>query len=136
MEEPVVKKEQTTTEQQIVKGDQVVQKDAVVKTENVVKDEYVKSPRAYMIIWYILGLFEILLVIRFVLQLLGANAASAFVAVIYAITDVLAAPFIAIFPTSDAVFQASTLVAMIVYALLAWGIVKLIDVIRNRKHTS
>ena len=136
MEEPVVKKEETTINEQVTQGDQVVQKDQVVKTQNTVKDEYVKSPRAYKVIWYLLGLIEVFLVLRFVLQLLSANAASSFVSVIYAISGVLVAPFTAIFPASPAVFQASTLVAIIVYALLAWGIVKLIDVIRNRKHTS
>jgi hypothetical protein len=136
MEEPVVRKEQTTTEQKVVDGNQVVQKDQVVTNQSTVKDEYVKSPRAYMIIWYILGLFEILLAFRLVLQLLSANAGSGFVYVIYGITDVLVAPFRFIFPSSSAIFQPSTIVAMIVYAILVWGIAKLIDVIRNRKHTT
>lgn len=143
MEEPVVKKEQTVKEEQVVKGDQVVKSDQVVTNQNVVKDEYVKSPRAYMVIWYILGLVEVLLVLRLILKLLGAGTAGGFVNFIYAATDFLIAPFQLIFNTgtttglvTTSVLEPATIIAMVIYALIIWGISKLIDVIRNRKHTA
>src|SRR3989344_9242785 len=53
--------------------------------------------RAYQVIWYILGLIEILLVFRLVFKMLGANITSPFVGLIYTITDPLALPFSGIF---------------------------------------
>jgi len=87
------------------------------------------------IIWYILGLMEVLIGLRFVLKMLGANPASSFVDVIYNVTGVLTAPFDSIFGvtktttgTTQSVFEPSILVAAIVYALIAWGIVKIITI--------
>ena len=53
--------------------------------------------RTYQVIWYILGVIEILLTFRVVLKMLGANISSPFVSLIYVITDPLAAPFRGIF---------------------------------------
>ncbi len=90
---------------------------------------------AQNIVWYILGFIEVLLGIRFLLKLLGANPASGFVNMIYAISGILTAPFDNIFgvATADAgkvrsVFEPSILVAVVVYALIAWGVVKLITI--------
>jgi predicted nucleic acid-binding Zn ribbon protein len=76
MEEPKVKVEETVKQEQTVVGGQTAPKDQVITSQKTVKDEYVKSPRAYMIIWYIVGLFEILIAIRFILLLTGAAADS------------------------------------------------------------
>ncbi len=90
------------------------------------------------VVWYIVGLISVLLAFRFVLKLLGANPQSGFVDFIYAITYVLTAPFDNIFGVTKAttgevnsVFEPSILVAAAVYALIGWGIVKLLNV--NRK---
>lgn len=90
---------------------------------------------AQNIIWYILGLVEVLIGLRFVLKLLGANPASSFVDLIYNVTGVLTAPFDSIFGVTKtttgqthSVFEPSILVAAVVYALIAWGIVKLITI--------
>lgn len=81
------------------------------------------------IIWYIAGVIITLLALRMVLQLLGANNQSGFVSFIYDISGVFAAPFFGIFsytPTyGSAYFETSTLVAIAVYTLAAWGLSKL-----------
>lgn len=89
------------------------------------------------VVWYILGFIEVLLAFRFVLKLFGANPNSGFVDFIYSITGVLTAPFDNIFGVSSAangtvrsVFEPSILVAAAVYALIAWGIVKLLNLNR------
>lgn len=89
-------------------------------------------------VWYVVGFFEILLVFRFVLKLLGANPASGFVDFIYTVSGVLTAPFDNIFgvtnsttDTVQSVFEPSILVAMAVYALVGWGIVKLMNLNRT-----
>ncbi len=89
------------------------------------------------VIWFVFGAIEILLAIRFVFTLLGANAEAGFVKLVYAVSDVFMAPFNAIFATdsvSGATFEWSALVAIAVYALVAWGLVALIGVLSPRTH--
>ncbi len=88
-------------------------------------------------VWYIVGTFEVLLGFRFVLKLLGANPISGFVDLIYSVTGILTAPFDSIFGVTKtvsgdvrSVFEPSILVAAAVYAIIGWGIVKLLNVNR------
>lgn len=101
-----------------------------------------KRLTAIRVIYYVLGLLEVLFAFRFVFKLLGANPGSGFVTFIYAITQIFLAPFTAIFRVAvtqgietKAVLEPSTLIAMVVYALVAWGIVKLIITISGRKES-
>lgn len=94
--------------------------------------------KTYQIIYYILGLVEILLAFRFVFRLLGANQGSGFVSFIYSITGVFMAPFRAIFPTiaeGVSALEWSILVAMVVYATVAWGLAYLLRIM-TVKHTT
>ncbi len=89
--------------------------------------------RTYQIIWYILGLIEVLLAFRFILLLLGANAQSGFVNFIYTLSSPFSAPFAGIFGVtneSGVVFEWTTLVAMAVYALVAYGIVSMFQIVK------
>lgn len=84
--------------------------------------------RATQIVWYILGLIEVLLAFRFVLKLLGANPEAGFTAFIYGITYIFAAPFLNVFSktyVSGSIFEWTTLLAMFVYWILALGIIKI-----------
>jgi len=92
------------------------------------------------VVYYILGVIEALLGFRLVFKLLGANPENAFVSAIYSISDLFLAPFVGIFRTAtaqgvetQAVLEPATIIAMAVYALVAWGIVKLIDIVRTSK---
>ena len=91
---------------------------------------YILSKR---IIYYLLGLLETLLIFRFIFKLLGANPQSGFVAGIYAITGGMLAPFSGIFSpfsTRGAETQSVSngdLIGMLVYALIAWGLVRLLE---------
>jgi hypothetical protein len=89
--------------------------------------------RAYQIIWYILAFIEILLAFRFVFHLMGANPYSGFVALIYGLSGILVAPFVGILPAYGAgvsVFEWSTIIAAVVYLLIAWGLVYLFQLIK------
>jgi len=80
------------------------------------------------VVWYILGLLEVILAFRFVLKLLAANPSAGFSKFIYTVSYVFAAPFLNVFSASKvegSVFEWTTLLAMFVYCLIAWGIVKL-----------
>jgi hypothetical protein len=89
------------------------------------------------VVWFVFGAIEILIAIRFMLILLGANAEAGFVRLIYGISDIFMAPFVAVFGTdtvSGATFEWSALVAIALYALIAWGIVALIGAVSPRSH--
>ncbi|MDT8434617.1 MAG: hypothetical protein RQ731_07685 [Anaerosomatales bacterium] len=89
------------------------------------------------VVWFVFGAIEILIAIRFMLILLGANAEAGFVKLVYGISDIFMAPFVAVFGTdqvSGATFEWSALVAIAVYALVAWGIVALIGAVSPRTH--
>lgn len=84
---------------------------------------------ARRVILYLLDVLIVLLAFRFFLRLLAANPASPFVAFIYAITEPFVFPFRGIFPeigAAGAVLEWAVLLAMVVYAVVAWGIVRLI----------
>jgi hypothetical protein len=115
-------------------GAQVQQKTRKVNTEVTADGKSV----AGNVVWYIFGFIEILLAFRFALKLLGANPNNGFVDLVYTVTGILTAPFDSIFGVKSAtsgdiqsVFEPSILVAMLVYALVAWGIVKLINLNRT-----
>jgi len=97
------------------------------------------ADRAAMVVWLILGIVEALLIIRVILKLLAANPAAGFVQFVYGVTAPLVAPFQGIFPTpasARSVLELSSLVAIAVYALIAWGIVRLLAILDPRRGQS
>ncbi len=84
--------------------------------------------RGTQIAWYVLGVVEALLAFRFVLKLLGANPEAMFTNLIYSATYIFAAPFLNVFrltQVAGSVFEWTTLLAMLVYWIIAMGVVKL-----------
>ena len=80
------------------------------------------------IVWYIVGILEALLAFRFFLKLLGANPCAGFTDFIYSVTHVFAAPFLNVFritAVEGSVFEWTSLLAMLVYYLIALGIIRL-----------
>src|SRR5690349_14850359 len=70
--------------------------------------------RTYQIIWYILGVMEVVLAFRMSLKAVGANPYSGFTHLIYTLSDPLALPFRGILPVSvsgNSVFEWSTIIA-------------------------
>lgn len=85
--------------------------------------------RGIQVIWYLCGLLEVLLAFRFFLRLAGANPYAGFTNFVYSVSYPFAQPFIAVFQVSvvgDKVFEWTTLLAMLVYFLIALGIVSLL----------
>ena len=88
--------------------------------------------RVQGVIYLLFGILEGLLAIRFVLPLLGANQAAGFAQFIYGITKPFLAPFVGLFETArsgGSVFDVSPLVAIFVYALIAWVLVKAVGLV-------
>ena len=84
------------------------------------------------IINYVVGILLSLLAIRFVLSLLGANQGNPFADFIYSLTYPFVAPFFGLFGYTVkygvARFELETIIAMVVYALVAFGLVKLVTI--------
>lgn len=115
------------------------QQPGYIATEQVTRDVAAERRQWVMqatrIIYAILGILEILLGLRFVLHLIGANPDSGFATFIYGITGVFVAPFNGLIgtPASGATtFEITTLIAMAVYALLFWMIVRVIRIVADR----
>jgi hypothetical protein len=93
---------------------------------------------AKRVVYYITGFIIILLLLRIILLLLAANQSNGFVNFIYTISGFFAAPFYGIFsytPTYGAsVFEVSSVVAILVYGLIGWGIAKLVTLGSTRRH--
>ncbi|HKB88742.1 MAG TPA: YggT family protein [Patescibacteria group bacterium] len=86
-------------------------------------------------VYYLAGVIETLLIFRFTLKILGANSVSPFVSFVYSLSAILIAPFRGIFSPTTAqglemvsIFEPSTIFAILVYLVLAIGIVELIKV--------
>lgn len=111
--------------------------------ESPVKRTNQGNLKARKIVYYILGVLEVLFAFRLVFKLLGANPQSPFVSFIYSVSQAFLSPFSGIFRSAvtkgieaQAVLEPTTIIAMIVYAVVAWGIVKLIEIISKPNQTT
>src|SRR2546421_6858818 len=94
--------------------------------------------RAAAVVGFIVGVVDILIAARFLGKLLGASAQSAFVSFIYTVSGPLVAPFQGIFGNGGSKansFETADLVAIVVYAVIGWGLVMLIRIITAPRGT-
>lgn len=117
----------------------VTQQPGYAATEQVTRDAAAERRlglfQVTRITWSILGLLEVLLGLRFMLKLIAANPESGFAAFVYWITAPLLAPFTGLIGTpmsGGMILEATTLIAMGVYALIFWGIVRAIQIVADR----
>lgn len=102
-------------------------------------DEEVVGPSVFFarLVSFVFGVIIAFIALRFVLLLLGANEGNTFVDLVYGISGVFVVPFYGIFGNTPqfghSVVDVSSIVAIIVYMLLAWGISSLVTIgSRNR----
>ena len=114
-----------------------------VHEEHVVENvnlEYRESVyKVSQIIWLLFGGLEALIGIRVILMLIGANPANGFTAFVYQLTQLFLWPFQNLIanPTfQNMTLEVTSIIAMIVYALLGWLIVRMIWVVFYRAPTS
>ncbi len=107
-----------------------------------VKSKVSSTQTISYLIYFFFGALEVLLAFRLVFKLLGASMASPFVNMVYGLSGLFIMPFEGIFRRATtqgiettSVLEPSTIVAMIVYALLAWGIVKLTQISSGEQPT-
>lgn len=113
--------------------------------DSVHKTTHIDNPRAASahnqnvaerVVWFIAGILLVLLGFRFLLSLLGANTTNGFANFIYSASHPFVAPFFSLFSyKSDTYgvsrFEVYTLVAIVVYAVVALGIAKLVTLNRE-----
>jgi hypothetical protein len=116
-------------------GTPVVKSPVVTKATHSQTNEY--------LVYYFLGALEILLAFRLILKIAGADTTSGFVRLIYFLSGIFIMPFQGIFKstyaqgaTNTSIFEPATLTAIIVYAVLVWGIVKLIRISSGEQQES
>lgn len=87
--------------------------------------------RAIEVVYLAFGIVNGLLIIRLVLKLLGANPDAGFTTFIYGLTDFLLTPFRGLLPAAvdgKSVFEPSVLVAILIYALAAFALAKIVEI--------
>lgn len=100
--------------------------------------EGTSNTRPIQAIWWIVGFIDVLIAIRFVLKLFGANPAP-FVRFMYDVTWPLVAPFHGIFNTAQegrSILEPESLVAIAIYSLLGWGIVSAVRMMTRPRSTT
>jgi YggT family protein len=81
------------------------------------------------LIWLVFGCIEGLIAVRIVLRLIGANPQNGFAHLIYSVSAVFLDPFFTLTASPAAgriVLEIPSLIAIAVYALLAWAIVRIV----------
>ncbi len=128
-ETPVDRREETV----------VTQQPGYAVTEKVTRDAAAERQlllyQFNRIVWTILGILEILLALRFGLKLIGANPNSGFAVLMYGLTGVFTAPFTGLVPTwvnGASVLEVTTLIAMAMYALLFWVVMRIVPIVTDR----
>jgi hypothetical protein len=109
-----------------------------VRSDKVVDEREMVDPitgiqyTAARLVWFVAAILLAILLIRFVLALLGANPANEFARFIYSISYPFVAPFFGLFGYNlhygVSRFESYTLVAIVVYMLIAWAIARLITI--------
>ena len=84
-------------------------------------------------IYFLVGALEILLMLRFLLRITGANPQNEFTQFIYNLSAPFMAPFSTLFisPTTN-IFDVNIIIAIIVYSLAGWLAVRLVKFIYAR----
>ena len=93
------------------------------------REQRIFTFKATQLIWLLLGILEGLIAIRIGLMLIGANPNSPIVALIYGFTGLFLFPFAGLIasPTvGNLVLELSSLFAMLIYALFAWAIERIV----------
>jgi uncharacterized membrane protein len=117
----------------------VVQQGGVEQRAHVVQDVGAEERQALywasQLIWLVFGGINLLILLRVVLKLIAANPANPFANFIYTITEIFLWPFFGLTITPSAfgmVLEVHSLIAIAVYTLMAWGLVRLFSLLFYR----
>lgn len=91
---------------------------------------------AERVIWFVAGILLVLLAFRFIFSLLGANTTNGIANFVYTTSHPFVAPFFGLFSYNNidygvSRFEVYTLVAMLFYGVVAWGLTALVNISRR-----
>jgi len=87
------------------------------------------------LVWLGLGILETLIALRVLLRLMAANPNNPFAVLLYAFTDLFLFPFAGLIrnpAVGGMVFEITSLIAMLVYALAFWALERLVWLVLYR----
>jgi len=99
------------------------------------RGQRVATFKATQIIWLLLVLLEAVIALRVVFKLIAVNATNPFATLLYNVTDLFVAPFASLIGAPSAggmVLEISSIIAMIVYLLIAWALERIVYVLFYR----
>ncbi len=91
--------------------------------------------KVIQLVWFLVGFINVILLLRIIFLLFNAQL-SGFSRFLYNVTNIFAMPFFGIFPAPSegtTYFDTAALVAIVIYTLLAWGVVTLIKIIADKQ---
>ncbi|MGO8948778.1 MAG: YggT family protein [Ktedonobacterales bacterium] len=94
------------------------------------------TDRTTRIVYLVFGIIEVLIGIRVILELLAANPNAGFTSLLYTVTQPFVALFQGVFPSAQSqgsVLEVSSVLAIIVYALLAFGVATIVQIMAHRE---
>ncbi len=111
-----------------------VREEPGVEQREVVTEDVAESHRQTLtwisgLIWFAFGVLEALIGLRVIFRLIGANPQNPFANFIYNSSRLYLVPFASLTanPAVDGlVLEITSMMAMVIYALIAWGIVRLL----------
>jgi len=119
---------------QMTTAESVAESEAETRREEARTVRYAIDKLVDFLRWFATVL-EVLLAIRFVLRLIGADPTNLFAGFLYALTDIVLSPFSTLVPSPslrvNQAFEWSTLIAMVIYWLLFWAIIRFLRIIAS-----
>jgi len=99
------------------------------------REQRVATFKVTQLIWLLLGLLEAAIALRVLFKLIAVNAANPFAALLYGVTNLFVAPFASLIgapAVGGMVLEISSIIAMIVYFLIAWVLERIVYVLFYR----
>jgi hypothetical protein len=106
-----------------------------MQQESEREEERIFTFQVTQLIWLFVGILEVLIALRIGLKLIGANPESPIVGLIYGFTYLFLFPFEGMTATPAAggmVLELSSIFAMLIYALIAWAVERIVWVLFYR----
>ena len=110
-------------------------KEVITSQQEQGQNGRVTTFKVTQLIWLFLGILEAALALRFLFKLIGVNEANTFASFLYGLTNLFVLPFESLIGAPSTVgmtFEFSTLIAMIIYALIGWALERLVYVLFYR----
>ncbi|HCI81251.1 MAG TPA: hypothetical protein DHW02_16350 [Ktedonobacter sp.] len=125
---------QQQQQQPTITADTIAEREAETRQEEARTVRYAIDKLMDFLRWFVTVL-EVLLAIRFVFKLIGADPTNLFAGFLYALTDIILSPFSTLVRSPslhvNQAFEWSTLIAMVIYWLLFWAIIRFLRIIAS-----